>query len=135
VRAELLFVLLPLLILLIAHGVRGAGFLSRVLYAADWSFASAVLFGQSIVKFVAGVAARPRQRPWARVAWIVAFVMVFLLAPALVILAVMLILPSPPVWLAVTQLVLFGCGVVCFLVLGGAGQELMDRAGPTDASA
>lgn len=127
VRAELLFVLLPLLVLVIAYAAKGPDFLSRLVRAADWSFAGSVLFGQSIVKFVSGVAASPRKRPWARVAWVVSLVMVVFLAPSLVVLALMLVLDQPPTWLIVLQFVLFLCGVASHLLLGVAGQTMLDE--------
>ncbi|MGI8548979.1 MAG: hypothetical protein ACR2M1_16935 [Gemmatimonadaceae bacterium] len=137
VRAELLFVVLPLIVLLLVLGVKAQGaigqpqgFWKLVLTAPDWSFAAAVLFGQSIVKFVSGIAASPRRRPWSRIAYVVSLVMVLLLAPSLTVLAFMLILPLPPLWLQALQLMLFIFGVVCFVVLGGAGQQLLD--GPED---
>jgi hypothetical protein len=132
IYAELLFVLLPLLVLLLAHGIRGEGFLRRVLFSADWSFAASVLFGQATVKFVSGITARPLHRPWARTALVVSSVIALLLTPSLVVLAAMLLLPAPPGWLATIQIVLFVLGIACYLIVGGAGQQLMEH-NPADA--
>lgn len=127
VLAELLFVLLPLLVLLIAFGVNGPNFWSRILHAPDWSFASSVLYGQSIVKFVSGITARPEARPWARVALIVSAVIVIFLVPTLVILACMLLISTVPLWTVLLQILLFIGSIVSFLTLGVVGQQLIDR--------
>ena len=126
VTAELLFVLLPFVVLAIVVTYRVQG-VQHLLAAADWSLGAAVLAGQSIVKLVAGVAASGRPRPWERTALIVTALIVFLLVPSLVCLALMQIADHPPFWLVVLQLLLFILCAIAFLMFGAVGQSLVDR--------
>jgi hypothetical protein len=125
VAAELLFVILPFIVLIIVVGYREQG-MWHLLAAPDWSLGAAVLIGQSIVKLVAGVTASRRERPWERTALVVAVLIVILLVPSLVVLALMQISDKPPTWLVVFQLALFILGAITFLLFGTVGQSLVD---------
>lgn len=125
VTAELLFVLLPFVVLAIVVAYRETG-LPHLLAAPDWSLGAAVLAGQSIVKLVAGVTASGRRRPWERTALIVTVLIVFLLVPSLVCLALMQIADHPPFWLVILQLLLFVFCAIAFLMFGTVGQSLVD---------
>lgn len=128
VIAELLFVILPFIVLTIVVAYRSQGVI-HLLTVPDWSLGAAVLIGQSIVKLVAGVTADGRQRPWERTALLVSVLIVLLLVPSLVVLALMQIAENPPTWMVVLQLLLFFAGAVTFLMFGTVGQWLVDGRG------
>ena len=121
---ELMFVLLPLGVLWLAFQLRSPAPFSRLLSAPDLSFGSVVLLGQAVVKLVAGIAESSGPRSSGRIALLVSAVIALLLAPALVVLAFLLVLPEPPAWLVGAQVVLFLIGAVVFLWFGWLGHAV-----------
>jgi len=125
---ELLFAVLPLVVVAIVLRHMGDGWMS-VAGSAEWSFGTSILFGQSVVKLVAGVA-RSTLSAWAPVALTVALVMVLGLVPSIVVLVLVLQVEHPkhpPTPLVIAQLTLFSLSMVCFLVLGSIGDVLASK--------
>jgi hypothetical protein len=84
VISELLFIFLPLFVISI---VKLSDYsLKSIIFSSDWSFASIVLFGQSIVKFSSGISSNSNGYKWQAVAFIVAIIIVIGLIPSVVIL-------------------------------------------------
>ena len=86
--AEWLFSILPLVVLSIVMAHLGSA--SKVLESAEWAFGASVLAGQGLVRFVAGVV-RARQLALGRVLLGVAAVFVFVVVPANIILALVIV--------------------------------------------
>ena len=116
---ELLFTLLPFFVLFLVYFYQDKPTKS-FLFAPEWAFASAILFGQTIVKFVQGVIKSvPIFQPIAeRIGLIVSVIIVLGLVPSMVILALVLVSPTPPDWLGYTQIGLFTVSAIVFLLLG-----------------
>lgn len=129
---ELMFVLLPLGVLWLAFQLRSPAPFGRLLSAPDLSFGSVVLLGQAVVKLVAGISESSGPRSSGRIALLVSVVIAVLLAPALVVLAFLLVLPDPPTWLVGTQVLLFVVGIFVFLWFGWLGHALAH--GPAGAA-
>src|SRR2546422_66704 len=89
--AEFLFILVPLLVLTLVFQYQGKAWVS--LFASpEWAFASALLFGQTVMKFVTGIAsAAPASKE--RVALFVSLLLVLGLIPAMLVLALILVSP------------------------------------------
>jgi hypothetical protein len=81
--AEVAFALLPLLVVLMV--VIHTGHSHRLFSSPEWSFGAAILFGQSLVKFVSGIA-RGGAAARGPVALFVALLVVFGLVPSLSVL-------------------------------------------------
>lgn len=122
--AEVIFTALPLLIVLMVffhadHSV-------RLFTSPEWSFGAAILFGQSLAKFISGIATGGHAAH-GPVALVVALVVVFGLAPSLFVLYLTLesseakIDPAP--WLQFWQVVFFGMAAVVYIVLDTIGEE------------
>jgi hypothetical protein len=125
VLSELLFVLLPLLVLTIVFLYKGKT-VGALLATPEWSLGSAILFGQTLVKFVSGAA--QSRWAWERVALVVSLIIVLGLAPSLTVLALILSAESVPVALVVTQLAFFVGGVVVFLLVASTGHYALFSA-------
>jgi predicted permease len=119
--SEILFVVLPLVVVALVDLNRGKG-IHGVLASPEWSFAAAVLFGQSIVKIIAvatsGVIA-------VRASLLGTIAIVIGLAPSLLVLSFVLNADHAiSTTLTVAQLVLFAAGVAAYLWLGAAAHGI-----------
>ncbi|RJP78601.1 MAG: hypothetical protein C4522_12560 [Desulfobacteraceae bacterium] len=93
----------------------------------EWAVAASILFGQSLVKWVSGIAAQKKSAVVSRVAFVVTLVIVCGLLPSIIVLTLLLITPSSPTWLNLTQIALFIIATVVFFLLGGLGNYLLDN--------
>ncbi|MBB4634854.1 hypothetical protein [Longimicrobium terrae] len=124
---EYLFVLMPFIVILGFHLRKGTG-LGPVLSVADWSFASAVLFGQTVTKLIAGFSATRRRNSPEKATLITALVLVMGLVPSLLILYQVLDSTKPGFALIITQLFYFALASLTFFVLGSSGQVILAQA-------
>jgi hypothetical protein len=121
--AEVAFAVLPLLVVLmvLAHADHSRQFFM----SAEWSFGAAILSGQSLMKFVSGLA-RGGKAAKGPVALVIALVIVFGVAPSLLVLYMTLetieIKADPSRWLQFFQVVLFCGAAVMYLLLGTIGE-------------
>jgi len=122
--AEVAFAVLPLLVVLFV--MIDMNRFPSIFESPEWSFGAAILFGQSLVKFVSGLA-RSGAAAIGPVALAVSLIVVFGLAPSLLVLT-MTLLHSPEFsghpgrWLQVLQVVLFCGGAVSYVLLGTVGE-------------
>jgi hypothetical protein len=122
--AEVSFAILPLLIVLMVLMYTQH---SRHLFASpEWSFGAAILFGQAIVKFVAGLARAGAAAP-GPVTLVMTLVVVFGLVPSLLVLT--MTLHSSEVgnalarWVQICQVILFCGAALMYMLLGTIGEE------------
>ena len=130
ILAELLFVLLPLLVIALIT-LEGGTSTREILGAREWSIGTSVLFGQGLVKFAAGIAIEKTPARKDVIVLVVSGVVVLGLAPALVVLSLVVMTAQPGTLLIITQLLLFLLAVIAFCVLGSLGHELQ---APVDAT-
>jgi hypothetical protein len=123
--SEMLFVVLPILIILALHGIRNEW--DGLLVSPEWSFATIVLFGQAIVKFAAGICKGTKKFRWQLISLINALVIVLGLIPAVLLLVFLNVLDTAPTWAYVAQMVLLVLGGFTFLTIGTIGQMLVDQ--------
>ncbi|HBB96625.1 MAG TPA: hypothetical protein DC054_14670 [Blastocatellia bacterium] len=116
--AESLFVLLPLIVLTIVLLRKGNG--ARGLFGSpEWSFAGAILLGQSIIKVIYAISSiRTRKYKLEFIVLVVAGAMVLGLAPSPIVLSIMLTSETPSLGMISLQLALFAIGLTVFLVVG-----------------
>src|SRR6185437_1768185 len=125
--AEIAFTVLPLVVVLIVVSENGW---VRLFASPEWSFGSAILFGQSIVRFFSGLL-RGGAAASGPVALTVSLIIVFGLAPSLGILVFTLIEAEkcplgPPSnrqhWLHIMQVIFFFLSAAAYLILGTVGE-------------
>jgi len=124
--AEFSFVLLPLLVIAILHAAESR--ICNIFYAPEWSFATSVLFGLTIVKLIMGVAAREHSFHWQFIGLTAALLLVFGLVPSLIVLSVVFRASQPSLGFAIAQLFLFLISTVSFFIFGTIGQMLANTA-------
>ena len=120
--SELMFVVLPFLVLALVALHRNTG-IWAFLAAPEWSFAASVLFGQTVVKLVAGVAEADGEPIAENLGFTVALLIVLGLVPAMVLLTMVLLVEQVPIWLGVSQVGLFLLSSVAFMAVGGAAHS------------
>jgi hypothetical protein len=122
--AEVAFAVLPLLVVLmvLVYTTRPCEFLS----SPEWSFGAAILFGQGLVKFVAGLARIGAAAP-GPVALVVTLVVLLGLVPSLLVLTMTLNSAETKdhveSWLRISQVALFLLSAPTYLLLGTLGEE------------
>jgi len=129
---ELTFAILPLLVLTLVFVYLGED-VPKILASPEWSFGSAVLFGQAIVRFVSGMIQSGKAKS-EMVALVVSMLLVLGLVPSLAVLALVLHAaegPSQavPKWLVDAQVVQFVGGIIVYLWFGGMGGLWLQGSG------
>lgn len=129
--SELLFTFLPFLISFVIQAYKKE--FSQIIIKPEWSLAAAILAGQTIVKFILGVMHSIRDNRVLNkgfMALIITMLMVFLLAPSLVILTLIEVSMTnnnrPAAWLSVAQVALFIISSFSFIFLGRLRETLLD---------
>jgi hypothetical protein len=108
--SELLFVLLPFIVIGIALAHRGE--IRTIFFIPEWSIVSAVIAGQAIVRVASASIGTTVVKP--KIILIISILLVCLLVPILSILAIALTSPSVSTSLAVTQSVFFLLSLVVY---------------------
>ena len=128
---EVAFAVLPLLAVLMV--LLYTDHSRRIFSSPEWTFGAAILFGQAVVKFVAGLARAGAAAP-GPVALVDALLVVFGLVPSLLVLTMTLhsseLGKDPSRWLQASQVVLFCGAAVMYMILGTIGEE-WSGGGPT----
>ena len=122
--SEYLFIFLPFIVIGIIKIYTAD--LDSFLRAADWSFASSILFGQVLVKLVSGAVIHDKAQ-WQRVVLVVTLVLVLGLVPCLIILALILIDNGTSTFLVHMQTTIFFIATVTFFWLGSASHVMIEK--------
>jgi len=119
--AELLFSVVPLLILFLVHAYQQD--LRNVWSSPEWALTAAVLFGQTVAKVTAGAisASHIGRVSGERVTLAVVLVIVLGLIPSLAVLMLLYVTAAPPPWLVVAQFVMLVLSVPTYFVFGYFG--------------
>jgi len=118
---ELIFVLLPIVVLTIALTINSK--FKEIGSSSEWSFAACVLFGQSIVKLGFGCVAAHKSVNGVLMTLIIAVLIVFGAIPSAVILAAMLNTENQGQTLFIIQGIWFFASVICYYWFGGIGEH------------
>ena len=113
--SELLFVLLPMLVISLVFIYKGEG--SHIAGSAEWSFGASILFGQALVRLMRSFAETGGVFG-ERAALVASSIIVVGLLPSLIALTLLLVQePAPPqFWLVVVQFLLFAAAVAVHFV-------------------
>lgn len=123
---ELSFIFLPFIVILIINLSKGDWI--KLIQTSDWALAATLLFGQTIVKIIMGVAAREHAFHHQNFGLVGALIIVLGLAPSILIVAIFQINQSLSIGLAIAQFILLGVAIYVFLLFGTIGQVLYSNA-------
>lgn len=94
--------------------------------AADWSFASAILFGQAIVKIVsAGVINKNSASP--RIVLIITLLFIMGVTPCLILIAIILLNDASSIYIMTIQVILYIVATSIFFWIGSAAHVMIDE--------
>lgn len=122
---ELLFSILPLIIIFILHIALNKP-LKEIFYSTDISFVSVAVFGQTVIRFMSGIAKSQTKKNWQKIAFISSLLFILGVVPSIIylILIYLNVLSSKIVYFL--QLICFFLSVVCYWVIGTIGQMYLD---------
>lgn len=123
--SELLFTLLPILIIMIVRGYETK--YDLIFYNTEWSIMAIILFGQSIVKFSSGISNSQKKFKWQLVSLIISIIIIFGLIPSIIILVINLLDTSKTFSTHLVQIILFGISVFSYFLIGYLGQKMLDE--------
>lgn len=131
--AEVSFSMLPLIFVsvILANGEHP----ETIVASPEWTFGAAILFGQTVVKFISGLA-RYGAAAIGPVAFTIALLIVLGLAPSLLVLTLaiqaMEARKALSGWLCAAQVILFLASGALYVVLGFVGESWRGSAPPVD---
>lgn len=123
--SELLFTILPILIVLIVRSYESK--FELIFYNTEWSIMAIILYGQSIVKFSSGIANSKAIFRWQLVSLIISIIIVFGLIPSIIILVINLLNTQQLFTTYLLQIILFVLGVFCYFIIGYLGQKMLNE--------
>lgn len=126
ILAELLFFILPFIVISVINLTKGEWI--KLIQTSDWALASTLLFGQTIVKIIMGVASREQSFPYQIYGFITALIIVLGLVPSITILTLFQINSELSLALVIAQFTLFGLAIIIFLTFGTIGQVLSESS-------
>lgn len=124
--SELFFVLLPILVIFMLLTI--AYRKSDIMKYTDFSFASIVLFGQTIVKFTSGAAKNNKRKKWQIISIVTSSILVFGIVPSTTVLIKIFETEVLPDFVYIIQLALFVVSILTFIILGTVGQIYLDES-------
>jgi hypothetical protein len=123
VMAEVLFILLPFLVIGMVFYFRGKW--SELFSQPEWALAASVISGQAVVKLICGFLSTPMGRiAWQKISLGITFVIVLCLTPSLLVLTLILNAERTSRALIKTQVCFFLVGLVIFILFNWAGEGL-----------
>jgi hypothetical protein len=122
--SELLFTLLPLLILIIVRSYENK--CEIIFYNTEWAIMAIILFGQSIVKFSSGISNSSLKFRWQLVSLLISIIIVFGLIPSIIILIINLLSKENVFSMYILQMIMFVISIATFFIVGYLGQKMLD---------
>lgn len=123
--AELLFTLLPIIILIFVRSYENN--FKAIFYNTEWSIMALVLFGQSIVKFSSGASKYKAKLRWQVVALVISMILIFGIIPSVTLQVINLSSKNLSNIAYVTQYILFIISCLTFFFVGAVGQKMLDE--------
>jgi hypothetical protein len=123
--SEILFTILPLLILLIVRSYENK--LELIFFNTEWSIMAIILFGQSIVKFSSGISNSNLKIRWQLVSLIISIIIIFGLIPSIVILIINLLAKENLYSMYFLQIIMFLLSICTFFIIGYLGQKMLEE--------
>ena len=123
---ELLFSTLPLIIIFILH-IALKNPLKEIFYSTDISFISVAVFGQTVIRFMSGIAKSQTNKNWQRIAFISSLLFIVGVVPAVSYLIIIYSNKDVSRVVYYLQLVWFVLSIISYWLIGTIGQMYLDE--------
>lgn len=123
---ELLFSILPLLIIFILHIALKKN-MREIFTGTDISFVSVVLFGQTVIKFMSGIAKSDTKKNWQKIAFISSLLFILGIVPAVSFLIIIYTNKEISKIVYVFQSIWFLLAIITYWIIGTIGQMYLDE--------
>ena len=136
--SEYLFIILPFIVWIVSKFATGKLVFGELIYIKDWSFAAAILSGQTLIKLTGGFSVAGKTViSIDKIILITTLLIVFILLPAVIILAYVAGASEPVMHrnLAGSQIALFLGATIAYYILGGWGMYLQKKYAETSTLA
>src|SRR5574341_197050 len=128
--SEVLFILLPLLVLAVVLTFQKKTF--ELFHTPEWSFVSTIFFGQILIKIIAAALSVERTVHWQRIVLLASGLMVLGIVPSLLVLTLVIVSDTPSNAF-IAQIALFIISAALYFVIGRVGQYTITRHEGTTA--
>ena len=126
IAIELLFSILPLIIIFILH-ILLKKTLKDIFFSTDISFISVALLGQTVIRFMSGVAKSQTKKNWQRIAFISSLLFILGIIPSVIYLITIYINASVSKVVYFLQFIWFVLAIVSYWIIGSIGQMYLDE--------
>lgn len=126
IAIELLFSILPLIIIFILH-ILLKKTLKDIFFSTDISFISVALLGQTVIRFMSGVAKSQTKKNWQRIAFISSLLFILGIIPSVIYLITIYINASVSKVVYFLQFKWFVLAIVSYWIIGSIGQMYLDE--------
>lgn len=123
---ELLFSILPLLIIFILHIALKKN-MREIFTGTDISFVSVALFGQTVIKFMSGIAKSDTKKNWQKIAFISSLLFILGIVPAVSFLIIIYTNKEISKIVYVFQSIWFLLAIITYWIIGTIGQMYLDE--------
>lgn len=123
---ELLFSTLPLIIIFILH-IALKKPIKEIFYSTDISFISVAVFGQTVIRFMSGIAKSQTKKNWQKIAFISSLLFIVGVVPSVSFLIVIYTNESVSKIVYYLQSIWFVLSIVSYWIVGTIGQMYLDE--------
>lgn len=124
--SEILFALMPLIVLFFLTLLTNKDF-SSLFRRSDLSFISVLFFGQTLVRFISGIAKSQKRKKWQVIAFFISLLFIIGVIPSILILIVVFLEINKEIYIYVLQSVWLVISLITYFFFGKIGQMYLDE--------
>jgi len=124
--SEILFALMPLIVLFFLTLLTNKDFYS-LFRRSDLSFISVLFFGQTLVRFISGIAKSQKRKKWQVIAFFISLLFIIGIIPSILILIVVFLEINKQIYIYVLQSVWLVMSLITYFFFGKIGQMYLDE--------
>lgn len=124
---EILFTLMPLIVLFFITLLTTNNF-KELFKRSDLSFISILFFGQTLVKFISGIAKSPKKKKWQIIAFFISLLFLIGIVPSILIFVVVYLNINTSSYIYILQLIWLLLSLIIYFIWGKIGQMYLDES-------
>jgi len=124
--SEILFALMPLIVLFFLTLLTTKDFPS-LFRRSDLSFISVLFFGQTLVRFISGIAKSQKRKKWQVIAFFISLLFIIGIIPSILILIVVFLEINKELYIYILQSVWLVLSLITYFFFGKIGQMYLDE--------